>query len=71
MLSKNIRNSRILHQGIQTLRAAAARPFSTLLNAPDSKVLFESHSNDVFEFKLNNNKVLNSIDVEMVDTICT
>ena len=38
----------------------------TLLNAPDSKVLFEQHSADVFEFKLNQNKTLNSLDSDMV-----
>jgi len=44
--------------------------FSTILNAPDAKVLYDQHSADTFEFKLNNPKVLNSIDVEMVDIVC-
>lgn len=31
-------------------------------NSADSKVVFERLSPNIFEFKLNNNKVLNSID---------
>ena len=33
-------------------------------------MLYDQHSADTFEFKLNNPKVLNSIDVEMVDIVC-
>ena len=34
-------------------------------------MLYEQHTPDVFEFKLNNNITLNSIDLDMVDLICT
>ena len=39
---------------------------STLLNSADAKVLYEKHSENVFEFKLNHNKTLNSLDFEML-----
>jgi len=43
----------ILHSGLKTLRAQLCnqvRPMSTLLNSPDSKVLYQKHSDSVFEF---------------------
>jgi len=40
-----------------------------LLNSPDAKVLYEQHSPLCFEFKLNMNKTLNSIDLDMVHLI--
>lgn len=68
---KAVQNSNILHQGINNLRnqmkMAQARPMSTILNSADSKVIFEQHSKDVFEFKLNVNKTLNSLDLDMVN----
>ena len=69
---RNIKNSIILHRGIVGLRSAltSSAKFSTILNSPDAKVLYDQHSADTFEFKLNNPKVLNSIDVEMVDIVC-
>jgi enoyl-CoA hydratase/carnithine racemase len=39
------------------------------LNSPDAKVLYEQHSPLCFEFKLNVNKTLNSIDMDMVHLI--
>ena len=67
----NIQKSNILHKGIFALRSHLnARPFaSTILNSPDSKVIFESHSPDIFEFKLNNNKTLNAVDFEMLSLL--
>lgn len=69
---RNIKNSVILHRGIVNLRSAltSGARFSTITNSPDAKVLYDQHSANTFEFKLNNPKVLNSIDVEMVDIIC-
>jgi hypothetical protein len=46
-----------------------ARPFSTILNSPDAKVIFEQHSSDIFEFKLNNNKTLNAVDFDMLSLL--
>jgi enoyl-CoA hydratase/carnithine racemase len=39
------------------------------LNDPTAKVLFEEHSPLVFEFKLNNNKTLNSLDNDMIQLL--
>jgi len=36
------------------------------MNNSSDKVLYEMHSKDVFEFKLNNNKTLNSLDSDML-----
>ena len=58
-----------MHQGLSQLRSSL-KPFSTSLqNSADSKVLYEKYSPDVFEFKLNNNKALNSLDKDMFDLI--
>ena len=46
-----------------------AKPFSTILNSPDAKVIFEQHSSDIFEFKLNNNKTLNAVDFDMLSLL--
>jgi enoyl-CoA hydratase/carnithine racemase len=63
----NIQKSNILHKGLQSLRSnLSSRRLSTLLNSPDSKVLLESHSSQVFEFKLNHNKTLNAVDRDML-----
>ena len=80
MLSKQMaqaraaQNSMILQAGLVALRRAvhgqpASRSFGQLLNAPDAKVLYEQHSPLCFEFKLNMNKTLNSIDLDMVHLI--
>lgn len=39
---------------------------STILNSPDAKVIYDQYSPDVFEFKLNHNKALNSVDLDMI-----
>ena len=51
------------------MQTTSARSFSQLLNSPDSKVIYEQHSPLCFEFKLNVNKTLNSIDIDMVRAI--
>ena len=40
--------------------------FSTSSSHHEPKVLYKSHSQNVFEFKLNSPKTLNSLDLEMV-----
>jgi enoyl-CoA hydratase/carnithine racemase len=40
--------------------------FSTSSGHHEPKVLYKSHSQNVFEFKLNSPKTLNSLDLEMV-----
>ena len=45
-----------------------ARSFS-VQNAADAKVLYASHSPSCFEFMLNHNKALNSIDCDMVELV--
>lgn len=63
-----VSNSIKLHRGLMQLRQAAssnlARGFST-----DSKVVYEQHSSHAFEFKLNHNKALNSVDLDMIQLI--
>ena len=73
MLTKQVQHSKILHQGIQALRTdlkhiGMLRSMSTsckLLNDENAKVQYCHHTDDVFEFKLNVNKTLNSIDDDM------
>jgi hypothetical protein len=66
----NIQKSNILHKGIFALRSnLSARHQSTINNFLDAKVLFVSHSEDVFEFKLNNPKTLNAVDFEMLSLL--
>ena len=66
----NIQKSNILHKGIFALRSHMnARRFSTILNSPDAKVIFEQHSPDIFEFKLNNTKTMNAVDFEMLSLL--
>ena len=68
--------SSILHNGLIALRRhfVPKQTFknlnkSFLENSADAKVVFERLSPNIFEFKLNNNNVLNSIDIEMCELI--
>lgn len=66
-------SSSIIQNNLMKFRHANFRPFSTSSTPQDdqSKVVYKNHSDSVFEFKLNAPKVLNSIDVEMVDLMLT
>ena len=67
MLQRNIEKLRSLRFGMQPARNMSAAAASQ--ESPASKVIFESHSPSVVEFKLNHPKALNSVDTEMVNSM--